>query len=102
MSSPYTPIPQETNVGELTAWIPLTTAFSWSSACTGQFRLDGPSLMAFDPGDGLEVDTNVICQAPAVTSKWISSEQLFHPKLVSFELVLFSQACPVTPENPKG
>ncbi|KAN0104457.1 hypothetical protein V8E51_010202 [Hyaloscypha variabilis] len=73
MSSPYTPIPQETNVGEVTAWIPLTTDFSWSSACTGQFRLDGPSLMAFDPGYGLEVDTNVICQAPAVTSGFLLS-----------------------------
>lgn len=70
MASSYLPIPQETNIGEATAWIPLTTAFSWSSACTGQFRLDGPSLMAFDPGYGLEVDTNVICQPPAVTTWW--------------------------------
>lgn len=26
--------------------------------------------MAFDPGYGLEVDTNVICQPPAVTTWW--------------------------------
>jgi hypothetical protein len=70
MSVSYTPIAPETNGEDVTDWVPLTTAFSWSSACTGSYRLDGPSLVAFDPGYGLDIDPNVACQPPAVTTWW--------------------------------
>ncbi|RHZ72042.1 hypothetical protein CDV55_106432 [Aspergillus turcosus] len=62
--------PAETNAGTVTSFIPLTTAWPSSSGCGSYFRLDGPSLMAYDPGYGLAIDTNVICAPPAVTTWW--------------------------------
>lgn len=62
--------PAETNSGVVTSWIPLTTVFTPSASCTSQFRLDGPSLVAFDPGYGLDIDSNAECAPPAVTTWW--------------------------------
>lgn len=62
--------PAETNGGDVTSWIPLTTTWPSSSGCDSSFRLNGPSLVAFDPGYGLEIDTAVKCQPPAVTTWW--------------------------------
>lgn len=58
------------NDGDVTSWIPLTTVWPSSSGCGSSFRLDGPSLVAFDPGYGLEIDSAVKCQPPAVTTWW--------------------------------
>ncbi|KAL4745270.1 hypothetical protein BDW72DRAFT_61896 [Aspergillus terricola var. indicus] len=62
--------PAETNGDEVTSFIPLTTAWPSSSGCASYFRLNGPSLMAFDPGYGLEINTDVRCCPPAVTTWW--------------------------------
>ncbi|KAF2084082.1 hypothetical protein K490DRAFT_49939 [Saccharata proteae CBS 121410] len=60
----------ETISGEVTQYIPLTTTWTASSDCSRSFRQDGPSLVAFDPGYGLGIDSAVICQPPAVTTWW--------------------------------
>ena len=62
--------PAETNNGVVTSWIPLSTAWPSSSGCADSFRLDGPSLMAFDPGYGLNVNPSVTCEPPEVTTWW--------------------------------
>ncbi|KAL1982509.1 hypothetical protein VTN96DRAFT_1234 [Rasamsonia emersonii] len=62
--------PAETTSGVVTSWIPLTTVWTASAGCSDSFRLDGPSLVAFDPGYGLDIDHRVICQPPAVTTWW--------------------------------
>lgn len=58
----------ETTSGVVTSWIPLTTVFTSSVGCSGSFRLDGPSLVAFDPKYGLDINPGVNCQLPAVTT----------------------------------
>jgi len=45
--------PAETNDREVTSWIPLTSVWPTSPGCESIYRLDGPSLVAFDPGYGL-------------------------------------------------
>jgi len=60
----------ETNGDEVTSWIPLTTVFTPSSGCESVFRLNGPSLVAFDPGYGLDIDPAVKCAPSAVTTWW--------------------------------
>lgn len=62
--------PAETNGGQVTSWIPLTTAWSASPDCSSIYRLNGPSLVAFDPGYGLDIDPGVTCQPAAVTTWW--------------------------------
>jgi hypothetical protein len=54
----------------VTSWIPLTSIFTPSSRCESIFRLNGPSLVAFDPGYGLDINTAVKCAPSAVTSWW--------------------------------
>lgn len=60
----------EVNNGAVTSFIPLTTTWTASKGCSSSFRLNGPSLVAFDPGYGLDVDSNVVCAPPAVTKWW--------------------------------
>jgi hypothetical protein len=60
----------QTRNGEVTSWIPLTTTFTPSAGCESVFRLNGPSLVAFDPGYGLDIDSGVRCVPPAVTTWW--------------------------------
>ncbi|KAJ5833840.1 hypothetical protein N7474_002151 [Penicillium riverlandense] len=62
--------PAETHSGTVTSFIPLTTIWTAPAGCSGSFRLDGPSLMAFDPGYGLDINTDVICDPPAMTTWW--------------------------------
>ncbi|KAH9988826.1 hypothetical protein F4779DRAFT_610745 [Xylariaceae sp. FL0662B] len=62
--------PPETSSGVVTSFIPLTTAFTPSVECTSYFRLNGPSLVAFDPGYGLDINTDVRCAPSAVTTWW--------------------------------
>lgn len=62
--------PAETNDGVVTSWVPLTTEFTASSSCSTEYRLNGPSLVAYDPGYGLDIDPDVICAPPAVTTWW--------------------------------
>ncbi|KAI4667268.1 uncharacterized protein J4E79_001953 [Alternaria viburni] len=64
---PATPV---THAGEVTSWIPLTSTFTPSSGCESIFRLNGPSLVAFDPGYGLDIDEDVDCVPSAVTTWW--------------------------------
>ncbi|KAI1079998.1 hypothetical protein F5B20DRAFT_580791 [Whalleya microplaca] len=62
--------PAETSSGVVTSFIPLTTVFTPPVECASHFRLDGPSLVAFDPGYGLDIDTDVRCAPSAVTTWW--------------------------------
>ncbi|KAI1130983.1 hypothetical protein F5Y10DRAFT_99933 [Nemania abortiva] len=62
--------PAVTSSGGVISFIPLTTTFTPSAECSGYFRLNGPSLVAFDPGYGLDIDTDVICVPSAVTTWW--------------------------------
>lgn len=64
--------PAETNSGVVTSFIPLTTTWKPPSSCLTKFRLDGPSLMAFDPAYGLDndVEPGAICGSPEMTTRW--------------------------------
>lgn len=62
--------PAETNDGDVTSWKPLTTIWPSSSGFGSSFGLDGPSLVASDPGCGLEIDSAVKCQPAAGTTWW--------------------------------
>ncbi|KAI1490880.1 hypothetical protein F5X96DRAFT_512519 [Biscogniauxia mediterranea] len=62
--------PAETLSGTVTSFIPLTTIFTPTAGCTEFFRLNGPSLVAFDPGYGLDIDIDVRCLPSAVTTWW--------------------------------
>lgn len=56
--------------GVVTSYIPLTTVFTPPEFCSTIFRQDGPSYVAYDPGYGLDIDSRIICQPPAVTTWW--------------------------------
>ncbi|KAI1384894.1 uncharacterized protein F4822DRAFT_446049 [Hypoxylon trugodes] len=62
--------PAMTSDGVVTSFIPLTALFTPSARCSDYFRLNGPSLVAFDPGYGLDIDTAVRCVPSAVTTWW--------------------------------
>ncbi|KAK6949230.1 hypothetical protein Daesc_009304 [Daldinia eschscholtzii] len=62
--------PAVTSNGVVTSFVPLATSFTPSSECSGYFRLNGPSLVAFDPGYGLDIDDSVRCVPSAVTTWW--------------------------------
>ncbi|KAI0418335.1 hypothetical protein F5X98DRAFT_337800 [Xylaria grammica] len=62
--------PAVTSSGVVTSFVPLTTTFTPSAECSGHFRLNGPSLVAFDPGYGLDIDSDVHCLPSAVTTWW--------------------------------
>jgi len=67
MASAY---PADTSNGAVVRYIPLTTTFTPTQGCSRLFRLNGPSLVAYDPGYGLDIDKRVVCQPSAVTSWW--------------------------------
>ncbi|KAI0518052.1 hypothetical protein F5B22DRAFT_601534 [Xylaria bambusicola] len=56
--------------GTITSFLPLTTIFTPSIECSRYFRLNGPSLVAFDPGYGLDINSSVRCAPSAVTTWW--------------------------------
>ncbi|KAI1356099.1 hypothetical protein F5Y01DRAFT_268530 [Xylaria sp. FL0043] len=62
--------PAVTSEGTVTSFLPLTTPFTPSAECSDYFRLNGPSLVAFDPGYGLDIDPLVRCVPSAVTTWW--------------------------------
>ncbi|KAI1409709.1 hypothetical protein F5Y13DRAFT_203117 [Hypoxylon sp. FL1857] len=62
--------PAVTSSGAVTSFVPLTTIFTPSDGCSGYFRQNGPSLVAFDPGYGLDIDPDVRCLPSAVTTWW--------------------------------
>ncbi|KAH6641806.1 hypothetical protein F5144DRAFT_148954 [Chaetomium tenue] len=62
--------PETDEDGVVTSWVPLTTTFTPSVGCESKFRLNGMSLVAYDPGYGLDIDSRVKCQPPAVTTWW--------------------------------
>jgi hypothetical protein len=68
MASVYPP--ETDGDGVVTSWVPLTTTFTPSVGCESNFRLNGMSLVAYDPGYGLDIDIKVKCQPPAVTTWW--------------------------------
>ncbi|KAK8050451.1 hypothetical protein PG994_012181 [Apiospora phragmitis] len=56
MTAPLSP-PATDAAGTVIVFVPLTTAFTASPSCSTLFRQNGPSLVAYDPGYGLEIDT---------------------------------------------
>ncbi|KAI1267958.1 hypothetical protein F5Y18DRAFT_275361 [Xylariaceae sp. FL1019] len=60
----------ETTSGVVTSFIPLTDIYTPSPSCNNIYRQDGPSLVAYDPGYGFEIDKKVDCQPSAVTTWW--------------------------------
>ncbi|KAJ5751805.1 hypothetical protein N7520_008722 [Penicillium odoratum] len=62
----------QTDGSTITSFVPLTTVYTFPSSCSTKYRLDGPSLMAFDPAYGMDVQTGVVCVPPAQTTWWES------------------------------
>ncbi|KAI0147380.1 hypothetical protein GGR57DRAFT_505845 [Xylariaceae sp. FL1272] len=62
--------PAETTDGVVTSFIPLTDIYTPSASCNSIYRQDGPSLIAYDPGYGFEIDDKVDCEPSAVTTWW--------------------------------
>ncbi|KGO40815.1 hypothetical protein PEXP_086270 [Penicillium expansum] len=62
--------PAESHSGTVTSYVPLTTTWTPPSGCSTKYRLDGPSLVAFDPAYGLDVETGIVCGPPAMTTWW--------------------------------
>ncbi|GJP92699.1 hypothetical protein AnigIFM59636_011501 [Aspergillus niger] len=62
--------PETDSSGTVTSYMPLTSVWTASSGCESKFRLDGPSLMAWDPGYMLDIDTNARCCPPQMVTWW--------------------------------
>ncbi|KAI0016764.1 hypothetical protein F4780DRAFT_661830 [Xylariomycetidae sp. FL0641] len=62
--------PAETSHDVVTSFLPLTTTYTPSPSCSGVYRLNGPSLVAFDPGYGVDIDPSVQCAPPVMTTWW--------------------------------
>ncbi|TQN65187.1 hypothetical protein CSHISOI_10244, partial [Colletotrichum shisoi] len=56
--------------GTVTSFIALPTVFTPPSSCSTIYRLNGFSLVAYDPGFGIDIDTRVQCVPAAVTTWW--------------------------------
>ncbi|KAE8406440.1 hypothetical protein BDV37DRAFT_270043 [Aspergillus pseudonomiae] len=70
--------PPETNDKRVTSWIPLTTAWRMPPDCSTYFRIDGPSLIAFDPRTDLEGDPSIGCAPSEIAISW-KQVALVHP-----------------------
>ncbi|KNG86151.1 hypothetical protein ANOM_006596 [Aspergillus nomiae NRRL 13137] len=70
--------PPETNDKRVTSWIPLTTGWPMPPDCSTYFRIDKPSLIAFDPRVGLEGDPSVGCAPSEIAISW-KQVVLAHP-----------------------
>lgn len=55
--------------GVATTWLELLP-YTALATCKSKFRLNGVTLMAFDPGYGLDAEPDVICAPPEVTTWW--------------------------------
>ncbi|KAJ5918617.1 hypothetical protein N7466_010609 [Penicillium verhagenii] len=72
--STATTIPAETDGSTITSFLPLATVYTFPGSCSTKYRLDRPSLMAFDPAYGIDVQTGVDCGPAAVTTWWNSPD----------------------------
>ncbi|KAI1758824.1 hypothetical protein GGR53DRAFT_524353 [Hypoxylon sp. FL1150] len=64
----------ETNTGVVTSWIPITTAYPTQPNCPSLIWKYVPStLAAWDPGYGIDVDTDVTCLPKPVTTWWLQN-----------------------------
>ena len=70
--------PPETNFGVVTSWLPVPTAWpsveQCSSAIYSQYGSGGVAI-AFDPYYGLNIDQELTCLPPDVTSWWDQKTQ---------------------------
>ncbi|WQF82894.1 hypothetical protein CDEST_07908 [Colletotrichum destructivum] len=66
MTEAYTP--QTDQAGTVTSFIALPTVFTPPSSCSTIYRLNRFSLVAYDPGFGIDIDTRVQCVPAAVTT----------------------------------
>ncbi|KAK2059380.1 hypothetical protein LY76DRAFT_570921 [Colletotrichum caudatum] len=62
--------PETDQAGTVTSFIALPTVFTPPSSCSSIYRLNGFSLVAYDPGFGLDIDSRVRCAPAAVTTWW--------------------------------
>ena len=63
--------PPETHQGIVTSWVPIASAFPSSKGCNNlAWSVVQSTLAVWDPGYGINVDRNVHCVPPAVTSWW--------------------------------
>ncbi|PWY90679.1 hypothetical protein BO70DRAFT_283656, partial [Aspergillus heteromorphus CBS 117.55] len=62
--------PPVTSTSTVTSYMPLTTVFTPPSGCENSFRLDGPSLMGWDPGYMLDVNSDARCCPPQMVTWW--------------------------------
>ncbi|KAK8055337.1 hypothetical protein PG993_000564 [Apiospora rasikravindrae] len=73
MTTPMPYPPATDDEGTVTVFVPLTTTFTAAPSCSTLFRQNGPSLVAYDPGYGLDIDTRAgggKCAPGAVTTWW--------------------------------
>ncbi|KAI1778186.1 hypothetical protein F4818DRAFT_289064 [Hypoxylon cercidicola] len=62
----------ETNTGVVTSWIPITTAHPTHPGCESLIWKYNPTVLAaWDPGYGVEVDTDATCLPKPVTTWWL-------------------------------
>ncbi|KAK1980229.1 hypothetical protein LZ30DRAFT_595200 [Colletotrichum cereale] len=62
--------PETDQASTVTSFIALPTIFTPPSICSSIYRLNGFSLVAYDPGFGIDIDSRVRCAPPAVTTWW--------------------------------
>lgn len=65
--------PPESSSGTITSWIPLVTPYSmFVDGCSSSFwaNTERPTIVGWDPGFGISVDTNMRCMPEAVTAWW--------------------------------
>lgn len=63
--------PPVTNAGIVTSWLPITTAWPSSAACsTLVWEGYPPYQVIYDPGYGISVDLSLKCLPPAATTWW--------------------------------
>jgi len=79
--------PPETHGGTVTSWIPLPTPWPSLSGCESYFLSFIPStLVAWDPGYGLFVNTNSKWCFPPAATTWWDQDHLRTNSLTSFSL----------------
>lgn len=77
---PKTYRPPESSTGTVTSWIPLITPYSmYVEKCSSAFWRwnDDGTMVAWDPGYGISVDTNLRCVPEAATTWW--NQELLGP-----------------------
>jgi len=95
-STPSPTHPPETNLGIVTSWLPLTTAYPSQSGCSADIYArwgitSGYNAVAFDPDYGISVNTSVSCLPVQATTWW---EQLGLQDTTSTVISLGPVVCP--------